>query len=236
MKIAIIGNGSTALNKKNGNFIDSCDVVVRIKNFRLKGFEKNVGSKIDWFASKWFSWYDRQTFEPLNLEFISYIKNLLFMFFEEGTYDNRTLLAYNEYVSLYAQLQLKNEFPFMDGSWDKHLSNLNFFKIENKPIHYFTPYEINQLANEELKMTKRIYKGTSDKGKYIIEPTVGIRTIYKILKIYPKDEIFISGFDGFMSSWYWDPKHEINLSHNYLTERIYLKKLIKSKAIYNLDE
>ena len=55
-KIAIIGNG--AVNNKHGKFIDSCDTVIRMKQFVTEGYEEHVGTKLDIYVSKWFSWFE----------------------------------------------------------------------------------------------------------------------------------------------------------------------------------
>lgn len=49
-KIIIIGNGVSALNNENGKFIDAADVVVRLNNFKIDGFEKYVGTKLDVYS------------------------------------------------------------------------------------------------------------------------------------------------------------------------------------------
>lgn len=43
--IILVGNGSSLLDEKNGDFIDSFDTVVRFNNFVIKGYEKHVGTK-----------------------------------------------------------------------------------------------------------------------------------------------------------------------------------------------
>lgn len=49
--IIIVGNGSSLLNKEDGNKIDSFDTVVRFNSYKIKGFEKHVGTKTDiWFT------------------------------------------------------------------------------------------------------------------------------------------------------------------------------------------
>ena len=51
MKVVIVGNGSGILNKQNGEFIDSCDCVIRCNTFQIKGFEKSVGTKMSILAA-----------------------------------------------------------------------------------------------------------------------------------------------------------------------------------------
>ena len=45
MKIVIIGNSESALETKSGDFIDSCDQVIRLGNFVTEGYEEFVGTR-----------------------------------------------------------------------------------------------------------------------------------------------------------------------------------------------
>jgi len=45
--IAVVGNGPSEIGKGLGDEIDAHDVVIRINNYRIKGFEKDYGRKID---------------------------------------------------------------------------------------------------------------------------------------------------------------------------------------------
>jgi hypothetical protein len=47
MRIAIVANGYKASMVKNGDFIDSCDRVIRMNNFLIEGWESYVGKKVD---------------------------------------------------------------------------------------------------------------------------------------------------------------------------------------------
>jgi hypothetical protein len=46
-KIIIIGNAQSLLSTKRGNIIDSFDKNIRFNGFQIKGYEKQVGQKID---------------------------------------------------------------------------------------------------------------------------------------------------------------------------------------------
>ena len=48
--VAIVGNGPSEINSGRGKEIDSHDIVIRMNNYRLKGFEKDYGTKIDIWA------------------------------------------------------------------------------------------------------------------------------------------------------------------------------------------
>jgi hypothetical protein len=233
MKICIVGNGASALSKHNGNFIDSCEYVVRIKNFKTKGFENFVGTKTNIFSSKWFCWFDRITNDPLKFEFLKDVKTLLFMFPDERTEETKP--DRNEYVNLYQKLQLKNELPYPLSGWSDHEALLEKFDLKNKQILYFSTENVKELCCDILKIDKINYLIAKKNRQTLIEPTCGIRTIFKILKQFPTSEIFLTGFDGFKTSWYWDPDHKINISHHYLPERMYLTYLKKTKQVVFLD-
>lgn len=51
-RLILIGNGSSVIYKELGNDIDSFDIVIRFNNFKITGYEKNVGTKVDY----WFTW------------------------------------------------------------------------------------------------------------------------------------------------------------------------------------
>lgn len=228
MKICIVGNGACALNRENGKFIDSCDEVVRIKNFQIEGFEKYIGNKTTIYSSKWFAWFDRKTYEPLKFNFLDDVHTVMFMFSNEIPSDH-----FSEYSILYNNLQLKNELLFGNNNWDTHIKCLKKFNINHKNIQYFSLCDVEELCVNILKINNKNYIISKNK---IIEPTCGIRTIFKILQIYPDSEIFLTGFDCFQTNWYWSSTHKINSAHYYLKELLYLKYLEKTKRITFIDK
>lgn len=54
MKIVLIGNGECALNKENGDFINKCNLIIRLGNFVLNGYEKYIGNRTDIYVSRWY--------------------------------------------------------------------------------------------------------------------------------------------------------------------------------------
>lgn len=46
-RLIIVGNGSSVLDKENGSLINSFDNVVRFNSYKIKNFEKYVGTKTD---------------------------------------------------------------------------------------------------------------------------------------------------------------------------------------------
>ena len=45
LRVAIVGNGIT--NRRRGIFIDQCDRVIRFNGFQTKGYEEQIGKRID---------------------------------------------------------------------------------------------------------------------------------------------------------------------------------------------
>ena len=54
MKILLMGNGSSVMDNEFGKKIDNdFDLVYRINRFKTKGYEKNVGTRVDsWFLHR----------------------------------------------------------------------------------------------------------------------------------------------------------------------------------------
>ena len=48
LRVLVLGNAPSLLNREMGKVIDGFDVVIRVNNFRIKGFEKHVGTKTDY--------------------------------------------------------------------------------------------------------------------------------------------------------------------------------------------
>ena len=50
--VCIVGKRAQAPPKnKNGSFIDSCDIVIRMGNYTTDGYEEYIGSKTDVYIS-----------------------------------------------------------------------------------------------------------------------------------------------------------------------------------------
>jgi len=56
MSCILIGNGTSILNKKNKDIINSFDRVVRFNSYQIDGFEEFVGTKTtDWYSVRYFT-------------------------------------------------------------------------------------------------------------------------------------------------------------------------------------
>ena len=86
--IAIVGNSGKLKNEKYGELIDSHDIVIRCNLARIKGYEKNVGTKTDFrfIAGKSF-WRDlSNNFSAYDDNFLTSLKNQTFVIKAEPLY------------------------------------------------------------------------------------------------------------------------------------------------------
>lgn len=216
--ICIIGNGSSSL-KENGEFIDNCDLVIRIKNFKIKGYEKYIGSKTNIWCTKWFSFEENE--EKLNLDF------------------NKTkiwLPILNPLSKVYNKdLYIINQYMFSNCFSDKKINLDIHYDLSNK-VHN----NISYLDEEELDYCLKILNINSDliltkSGINTFHPTTYLFCILLCLKRYKDIPIYISGFDGFTQGYYWNSnqvkKHSKTWPHLYEKEKLYIKKLIYSNKI-----
>ena len=82
MKVLLMGNGSSVMDNKLGEKIDNdFDLVFRINRFRTKGFEENVGTKVDgWFVcDNGVQWLENETDEVEGSSRWKDIKNIFFV-------------------------------------------------------------------------------------------------------------------------------------------------------------
>lgn len=231
MRVAIIGNGGSILNHKNGKFIDSCDKVIRMKQYVTEGHEKHTGTKVDIYASKWFSWFgNKAPYHPKDMSHVKDVDAYWFMFCDP--YKKYTFT--NTYLEQYLKYSLKNDTPLKNGSIKTHEKYVRYFDLDKYKIRYYPHTFINKLSFN-LKIPSNTMK--DKKGMTVIlEPSVGMRVIQAALSRFRQAEIYITGFDCFLkSSWYWDPKHIINNDHNYMREKIYLDTLIKQNKVIDIS-
>ena len=234
MKICIVGNGSSVLKNKNGRFINSCDCVVRLKQFKISGYEHHVGDKTDIYASKWFSWFENKPpYAPKNMNHVKHASKFWFTFCDPVSC---TVDHDNVYLERYIQYGLKNNTPEKNGDIKKHNEYIKLFSLEHANINYISTRTIVKLAEQLSLSDQLIYDKMSNPG--VKEPSTGMCAIMMALDTYPNDQIYITGFDSFLnSSWYWDDSHRINPTcHDYLKERLLITRLIHKKYIINIDD
>lgn len=233
MKVCIVGNGSSVLKNKNGRFINSCDLVVRINQYVTLGYEKFVGEKTDIYASKWFSWFEtKYPYNTRDMRHIQHVDQFWFVFCDPIRVYDRD----NDYLRNYIKYGLKNNTPEKDGDVEKHADLIRLFNLDPGKIHYISTQIITELADRLSLSNQLIHDKKLNPG--VVEPSAGLCTIMMALEKYPGEQIYITGFDSFLkSSWYWDDSHRINPTcHNYLKERLLITGLIHKNTIINIDD
>lgn len=227
-KIAIIGNG--AINNKHGKFIDSCDTVIRMKQFVTEGYEEHVGTKLDIYVSKWFSWFEAvKPYSSRDMSHVMRAKEFWFMFCDP--YINHA--TDNNYAQKYLKYSLVSDTPKKDCTLSQHEHLISKFNLCKDKIKYYPIQYIEELAGI-LNISPTV---TIDKygRSALFEPCVGIRTIHKVVSEYTNENIYIAGFDCFYDSgWYWDSAHKPSPYHSFLSEKVYINSLIKSGKVIEM--
>lgn len=90
MKVVIVGNGPSVLDSLKGEMIDSFDIIVRFNNFKIKGFEKHVGSKTNY----WFNTISNHKPEDYS--------NISKLIWHSWHWDEKTDVKYKEVKSLHS--------------------------------------------------------------------------------------------------------------------------------------
>ena len=109
-KVIIIGNSPSVLEYKLGDIIDSYDVVIRINRCITRGFEENIGEKIDIWATTKNSYYEDK-FVPENYKDLSYIWH------RTPLSKKSLILPEKTNASHYIMFKTSNK---LDSYWDKN--------------------------------------------------------------------------------------------------------------------
>jgi hypothetical protein len=210
--IVIVGNGSSSLNNKNGSFIDTCDIVIRIKDFTTEGFEQFVGTKTDIWCTKWFC------YKPHNVKTIW----LPFIDPHQPIADNKIKLINN--------FLLSNQFE--DKKINMVLHDELVARIGKSNVLFLTEKELIK-SMEELKLDGNVVYTKS--GSNVCHPTTYLTSILVSQERFPDHKIYVTGCDGFKKGYYWNKSIAKHLTktwpHQYDREILYIKKLLLTNQI-----
>jgi hypothetical protein len=81
-------------------------------------------------------------------------------------------------------------------------------------------------VNGHVELTKAICKDNTK-----IKPTNGILTLDFIINKFPREEIYVTGYDGLKTKHYFIDKETYAKCHNSINELIYLKQLARKGKI-----
>lgn len=241
VKTIIIGNSEALLTKRNGRIIDGFDYVVRMGNCRIKGYEHHVGTKTDMYRAVWKRHFFLQ--KDALREYIVFVNTELYGFTDllltevkecDDYYETIPFASQNKYFTR----QLFYDIPassvtsthkslFLQNKRTRYLHDacLEYFVLHNpqvKNIFYYNKYK-------RIKLTLPFCR-----NNHTIVPSNGIFTIDHIVNTR-SDDIYITGFDGFKTTYYWRDHETYFNSHSSVYEQLYLKNLVKQGRVRLLD-
>ncbi|XP_078417009.1 ST3 beta-galactoside alpha-2,3-sialyltransferase 3a isoform X2 [Cetorhinus maximus] len=210
----IMGNGGIVANKSLGSRIDEYDVVIRLNEAPVKGFEKDVGAK----TTLRITYPEGAIQKPARYE-----KDSLFVFagFKPQDFKWLKYIVYKERVS-----------P-SDGFWK---SVATVVPKEPKEIRILNPYFIREAAFTFIGLP--VNNGMMGRGNI---PTLG--TVAITMALHNCDEVAVAGFGYDMNApnaplhYYESVKMSAikeSWTHNIGKEKEFLRKLVKGQVITDL--
>jgi hypothetical protein len=235
-RVIIVGNGEGVLQKKNGHIIDSFDYVVRMGDCKIKGYEEYTGTRTDMLRVVWkrhffisesnnITFYDTET---------SGFKDILFT--EIKDCDNFYEITTTPIDTFFNHLK-DDIFAGSVTSLQKHFI---YKKRKSRILHdmcldIFLKYhpQVENIFFYEKKQRYCLAKQFCNNKKII--PSNGIITIDYIINTMHNCDIYITGFDGFATGYYWKNTETFFCRHNSAYEQLFIKNLIKSGRIKILE-
>ncbi|XP_050967331.1 ST3 beta-galactoside alpha-2,3-sialyltransferase 3a isoform X2 [Labeo rohita] len=213
-KCIIVGNGGILFNKSLGSQIDQYDVVVRLNQAPIAGFEKDVGTKTTMRIT-----YPEGAIQKSE----HYEKSSLFV-----------LSAFKPVDFKWLQYMLSKVKPrSMEGFWK---SVARFVPRGPEDIRILNPYFIQEAAFKFIGLPHN--NGVMGKGNI---PTLG--TVAITMALHNCDEVAVAGFGYDMSNPH-APLHyyeklmmsaiKESWTHNIFREKEFLRKLVKGGVIQDL--
>jgi hypothetical protein len=154
------------------------------------------------------------------------------------------IVGYEDYVGHNTDIVSTIYYNIRDIDKDKNLILVNHYNLDDTTIRI--PTEKLDLTNvlhvhsrnDDVEITNFFNQTLNCQIKIPnCNFSLGFRTIFLILKLFPDKNICIHGFDFFKSGYYFKPDHNRNVAtrHPYIYERICVKKLIISNKIHELS-
>ncbi|XP_063057495.1 ST3 beta-galactoside alpha-2,3-sialyltransferase 3a isoform X2 [Engraulis encrasicolus] len=213
-KCIIIGNGGILSNKSLGAVIDEYDVVVRLNEALLKGYEKDVGSK----TTVRITYPEGAIQSPKN-------------------YEDQSLFVLSAFKPLdfkwLRHMVFKDKLRGTEGFWK---SVAHTVPREPSEMRILNPYFIQEAAFQFIGLP--LNNGVMGRGNI---PTLG--TVAITMALHNCDEVAVAGF-GYDMNTPHAPLHyyeKVKMSaikeswtHNIAKEKEFLQKLVKAEVIQDL--
>jgi len=250
MKIAIIGNGQSALQVNDNNLIDK-DLIVRLKLGAVKplNYNTNIINKEhhviihphnlkklnDVEANYLFTSYKK-------IYFISYLysENVIKKCNEEE-FNKKILPKINFNISFKnSEFFLLNLYNLYKNFKDNIMSfNIEFYNHVNKIIStgLYNKEDIIPTRSELFSFFKTLslfkdvnrlkaFVNKYNNKDYSIYPSIGLSTVLLYLYLYPNSKIYLYGYDfNHDSGWFWSKEHKHDkMTHNFAYEKEFILK------------
>lgn len=220
--MVIIGCGVKVLSSKKREFIDS-SLVVRMNNFRIEGYEDFVGTRTDIYAcSKKYLAYIDSTEAARQSWCEDWLK--------------QSIVGHEEEISKWTEEEKQRR----KKEWMSVHALPNVKSNSLKEILYVDAKDKSQVVGHPLYDKIRVCD-------FYMEHTysTGFKTILYCLRNYADHQIFVTGFDNFMSSgWYWDAEQRVTDrfkrtngytdGHPYLIEKTKMMELLTTGTIVEI--
>jgi len=184
-KIIVIGNGSSVLNKKMGETIDSFEDVVRFNDYKMKGFQDFIGSRTT-------IWARSNSNRTKNRDWSNF--NKVIVCSPEWNYKNikRLLKAGNTegiLIPRYDALQLQNELGLpgrvrKKGKWLRGWPSTGLLLLDYLIKHYDCVYIYGFDFFKQINGHPRHYYNNKEKMKvtYVHDSEKEKKWVYKKIK------------------------------------------------------
>ncbi|XP_067230585.1 ST3 beta-galactoside alpha-2,3-sialyltransferase 3a isoform X2 [Chanodichthys erythropterus] len=251
-KCIIIGNGGILYNKSLGSKIDQYDVVVRLNEAPVAGFEKDVGSKTTMRITypegaiqkperyEKSSLFVFSAFKPMDFKWLRHMvfkDKLQIRVISEGSYDTEdwsndgenSALMIRNYIFKHSYRKKRT----MEGFWK---SVARVVPRDPEDMRILNPYFIQEAAFKFIGLPHN--RGLMGRGNI---PTLG--TVAITMALHNCDEVAVAGF-GYDMNTPHAPLHyyeKLKMSaikeswtHNISKEKEFLRKLVMGGVIHDL--
>lgn len=241
--VIIIGGSGEILKHEKGKKIDAFDYVVRMGDSKVRGYEKYVGTKTDMFRVGWKNHFYlkvnndySETFCFVDTELAGFTDLLITRIFDPDDYkETSSVMQFSvnkQFSTLVPVWKREARSPFAQTHMHPRISH--DFCLEMFKQYHQTIKNVQYYSQQRKAYISGILKRHDPKIHKYPLPTNGILTIDHIITTRPQDNIYITGFDGLKTRYYWRDHDTFSHQHNSVGEQLLLKRLIKTGRIIPL--
>lgn len=203
--IVIVGNGP--VEGDHGEIIDTADVVIRMNRFRLKGFERKVGSRIDIYAV--YPKYCLRNWDESDLANTQGVLNEIWF-----VRPHEWAAMCPQHLTFIEQKPLYNRYYMPDELWVQVITELGDVELIDTPQDKLRTWVLD----------------SSSRSK--IGPSTGYSTIAMTINRFRNSQIRVVGLTGNAGSgWYWGPNPTYSTRHPWEWEELQIRSMALAGSI-----